>query len=152
MVDHTGLRLALQAVLAAPVPLANAATQNTSSAMLVMLAGFISQVKVNGVVATLIQVVKKVKAPGMNWIGEHTPWLLRGLAALGATLTAAGIHWVFTGGVLTVTGLSLPAVLAFFWNSIQNFLFQHAWYRTLFSSAPPVPEQAPLPGAAEAKA
>jgi hypothetical protein len=133
----------LQAALAAPVPVT--ATDPLSSpqiAKLLLLAGsFISQVKINGIAASLIQLIKKAKAPGLNWIGDHTPWLVRGLAALAAALTAAGLRWTFTAGTLTVTGLSAPSIITFLFNTGQNFLFQHAWYRTLFST--PAPADAP---------
>lgn len=131
-------RLALQAVLSSPVPMpAPSAEPSGNTTMLILIGSFISQIKVNGIVSTVIQAIKKMPGPLFSWISTRTPGVTRTVAAVAAVLTSAGIHWTFSGSVLTVTGLTLTGIVTFLYGAGQNYLFQHAWFKLLFSSAPP---------------
>ena len=126
--DH--IRFALLAFLAAPVKAPPAADATHQMAM--MIASFISQIKVNGFASWIIERLKNSKLPALNWISQNTPWVTRAVAVGAASLTAIGIHWTFTGSTLMITGLSLTAIVTTLYNVAQNYLFQHAWYKLAF--------------------
>ena len=100
--------------------------------MTMMIATFISQVKVNGFAAWIIQRLKDSKLPALGWISANTPWVTRFVGVGAASLTAIGIHWTFTGSTLMITGLSLTAIVTTLYNVAQNYLFQHAWWKVAF--------------------
>jgi hypothetical protein len=100
---------------------------------LMLVAAFVSQVKVNGFVAFIIQKMKDSELPALGWISKNTPWVTRFVGLGAASLTAIGIHWTFTGSTLMVTGLSLPAIVTTLYKVAQNYLFQHAWWKVAFS-------------------
>lgn len=125
---HEHLRFALQAVLSTPI-----APPDGSSPMLMMMATFISQVKVNGFVAFIIEKLKQSKNPALSWISTNTPWVTRFVALGAAALTHLGIHWTFTGSTLVVTGISLTAIVTTLYQVAQNYLFQHAWWKIVFA-------------------
>lgn len=142
-------RLLLQAALAAPAP---APTSPTSP--LLIVATFISQIKINGFTSWLIERMKDAKTPALAWISTNTPWVTRAVALLAAGLTAAGLKWTYTGSIFTATGLSIvisgvsiPAAITAVYNVAQNFLMQHAWYKMVFA-APAAPAAA-VPAAAQ---
>lgn len=132
---HEHFRLLLQAALAAPAP---AITSPTSP--LLIVATFISQIKVNGFASWVIERMKNAKTPALAWISANTPWVTRAVALAAAGLTAAGLKWTYTGSIFTTTGLSIvisgvsiPAALTAVYNVAQNYLMQHAWYKMVFS-------------------
>jgi hypothetical protein len=139
------IRLALLQVAAFPVP-ASAVQSGDNTGLLILVASFISQVKVGGVAAALIQWVKMSKAPAASWISINTPWMTRLVALAFAAAASVGIHWTFTGNTLVVAGLSLTAIVTALWSFGQSYLMQHAWYKTVFSSFLTV--NAPQPAAA----
>ena len=114
-----------------------------SSDAAVLVASFVSQLKVNGVAAWIIQQLKKSEAPALAWISHNTPWVTRGIGLLAAAGTSAGLHWTYNasvaGGTFMITGLSIAAVVMALWHVGQNYLFQHAWYKAVFSD-PPKPQ------------
>jgi hypothetical protein len=103
-------------------------------AMLLLVVQFITQVKVNGVSAWLIQKLKTSQSAATSWISVNTPWVTRFVAFLAAAGTAVGIHATFHGSTLTITGLSATAILAAAWQIGQNYLVQHAWYKAAFKN------------------
>src|ERR1700719_534759 len=129
-------RLALQAVLSTPI-----APPDATHQMTMMIATFISQIKVNGFTAWVIELLKKSQHPAFAWISKNTPWVTRFVGVGAASLTAIGIHWTFTGSTLMITGLSLTAIVTTLYNVAQNYLFQHAWWKLAFggngASSPP---------------
>jgi hypothetical protein len=129
-------RMLLLQTLAMPVPVTSTSPDH---GVLMLLASFISQIKVNGMASWVIQKLKDSKAPILGWIGTNTPWVTRAVALAAASLTAVGIHWTYTGSTLMVTGLSLTAIVTVLWNLAQNYLFQHAWYKTVFADPPQLP-------------
>jgi hypothetical protein len=137
--DH--VRLALLFFLQAPLHVPAAPSRGANDALL-MIATFISQVKVNGFSAWAIQQMKSSKAPALSWISQNTPWVTRAVALLAAALTHIGVHWTFTGTTLVVTGLSLTAIVGTLYQVAQNYLFQHAWWKVAFST--PVPATVPV--------
>lgn len=145
------LRLLLMQVAAAPVPIPGTAdttsTASTGGAVM-LIAAFVSQVKVNGIVAVVIQMLKNWETPVLSWIDHNTPWMTRAVAALAAAATAVGIHWTFGGGTLMITGLGLTSILTLLYNTAQNFMFQHAWFKTIFAKPAGPPAPAPVQPAA----
>lgn len=88
------------------------------------------QIGAAGVAVWLIQWLKSTKlAP---FIHEGTDKLNRVLSALIAALATVGIHVEFdqTGGVLTVTGLTLSAALPLVWSYLQQLVMQEVIYRS----------------------
>lgn len=137
-------RLLLQAALAAPAPApVSDATQGT---LVMAVATFISQIKVNGVASFVIQKLKDSKTPALAWINANTPWISRAVALVAAAATAVGLKWTYAEGTLTITGLTATAIVTALWHVAQNYLFQHAWYKTVFA-----PGAAPAPVPAEAQ-
>lgn len=136
---HEHLRLAILYILAAPLKIPPSAGGNDA---LMMTAAFISQIKVNGFVAWIIEVLKKSQSPALAWISTKTPWVTRFVALGAAALTHIGVHWTFTGSTLVVTGISLTAIVTTLYNVAQNYLFQHAWWKLAFASGttPAVPK------------
>jgi hypothetical protein len=67
------------------------------------------------------------------------------VGALAAGLTALGLHWTFTGSTLTITGLSLSAIVSAAYGIGTSYMMQHAWWKLLFGSpatAAPAPPAA----------
>lgn len=122
------IRFFLQVALATPL-----APPDATQGLTMMIATFISQVKVNGFVAFLIQKMKDNKSPAFAWISTNTPWVTRFVALGAAALTHIGVHWTFTGSTLVVTGLSLTAIVTTLYQVAQNYLFQHAWWKVAFA-------------------
>jgi len=118
--------------LQVPVQTAPATSAPAANDLTMMIATFISQIKVNGFASFVIQKLKDSKTPALSWISVNTPWVTRFLAVGAASLTAIGIHWTFTGSTLMVTGLSLGTIVPTLYNVAQNYLFQHAWYKLAF--------------------
>jgi len=139
-------RFLLMQALAMPAPLPVPAVPDNP--MLMMMATFISQVKVNGFVAWLIQKMKESQSPALSWISKNTPWVTRFVALAGASFTAIGIHWTFTGSTLMVTGLSLATIIPTVYNVAQNYLFQHAWWKVAFAGPIVAPAAVPAKPAA----
>jgi hypothetical protein len=137
-------RFALMQFLAVPAPM----PALPDNPMLMMLATFVSQVKVNGFVAFIIQKLKESQHPALAWISSNTPWVTRFVAAGAASLTAIGIHWTFTGSTLMVTGISLTAIATTLYDVAQNYLFQHAWWKAAFAGPIVVPKVVPAKPAA----
>lgn len=137
---HEHFRLMMLQILSAPIPVSPADQSGANGGLLLLIASFISQVKVNGVVAVLIQGMKKGQTPILQWISINTPWVTRTVAAVFAAATAIGIHWTFTpasatsSGTLLISGLSATAIVMFIYNIVQNYMFQHAWFKTMFGS------------------
>lgn len=134
--EHFRLILMHALALPATVP------QTGNNDALLQMAAFISQVKVNGFVAFIIQKMKDSKIPAFDWISHNTPWVTRFVGIGAASLTAIGIKWTFTGSTLMVTGLSLTAIVTVLYKIAQNYLFQHAWWKVAFAK----PEAAPTIG------
>jgi hypothetical protein len=115
-----------------------AAPAGAADSTAVLIASFVSQLKVNGVAAFVIQRLKDSKLPATAWINANTPWVTRAIALLVASATAAGLHWTYNagmaGGTFIITGISLTAIVTALWHVAQNYLFQHAWYKMVFSS------------------
>ena len=111
---------------------------NSNQAILLLIAQFITQLKVSGFVAWIIEQMKKSQWKGLSWINANTPWVTRIVAAIGAALSAAGIHytWNSTAGTLMITGLSLTAVVSGLWQVAISYLLQHGWYRAAIQSKP----------------
>ena len=130
MVEH--FRLMLLQALSTPVP----APAVVDTGLLTLVASFISQVKINGFVAFVIQKMKEAQTPALNWISTNTPGVTRVVAAAAAAATAVGIHWTFTGQTLMITGLSATGIVTLLYNITQNYLFQHAWFKTIFAPKP----------------
>ncbi len=127
-------RAAIAAVLAAPIAVPAAAHTNDA---LLMVAQFISQVKINGFSAAAIEKMKKSKTPIFSWISTKTPWVTRLVALGAATGTHLGLHWTFTGSTLVVTGLSFTAIMMLLYNIAENYLCQHAWWKVAFANGTP---------------
>lgn len=132
--------------------LAAAAGGSPPSDAALLIASFVSQLKINGVVAFVIQQLKVSKAPALAWINENTPWVCRGIAAIAAAFTSLGLKWTYNsavaGGTFIVTGLSLTVIVTALWHIAQNYLFQHAWYKVVFNkpAAPNIPNPAMMMG------
>lgn len=64
-----------------------------------------------------------------TWFGlvsEKTQWgVQRALGILIAIATAVGVHWTFSDGTLTVTGLSVGMM----WDAFRQFALQELVYR-----------------------
>lgn len=112
-------------------------------ALLTTLVAFLKvQLPLNGIAAWLIQVLKTNQGKWSSWITVNTPWISRLLATITAALTGVGINATFTGnwhaGSFTwagVTGVGLlTATGHVIWTVAQNYLMQHAWYKTAFKS------------------
>lgn len=130
------MRHLLLFILQFPLPASDGAGGMGSGMLLV--ASFISQIKINGVVSWAIQIIKESENPAWQWINKNTPWVTRATAAAGAGFTALGLHALYTpahgatAGQLLITGLSLAAIVNGAWNVAQTYLMQHAWYKTVF--------------------
>ena len=103
-----------------------------TNALLLLIVQFITQVKINGFSAWVIQNAKTSQASWLKWINVNTPWVTRSIGFLAAALTAVGIHWTFAGGVLTITGISFTTIMSAIWNVAQNYLVQHSFYKAVF--------------------
>ncbi len=135
--DH--FRFVLMTILAAPVTAPVNSIGNSEVLQLVTVAAtFISQVKVGGFAAWIIEELKQSKLPALNWISTNTPWVTRIVALGAATLTHIGIHWTFSGSTLVIEGLSLTAIVTTIYNIGAQFLLQHVWWKTAFASQRPV--------------
>lgn len=83
--------------------------------------------------AIIVWIIQKLK--GAKWvpfITQDSGALNRIIAVLGAAATTAGIHFSFdtTGGVLTVTGVTLMNVGIFAWDILRSTIFQEIIYRS----------------------
>lgn len=118
--------------------------QADATILLTMIAQFISQLKANGIAAGLIQGMKSSNWKAFSWINADTPTASRLLGVVAASFTAAGMSATFHNGILTVSGITAGAVAHLLWNVGQNYLMQHAWYKTIFKDmmpAQPAPVQ-----------
>lgn len=106
------------------------ASDNT--ALLALLAQFLTQVKVNGFASFLIQQIKDSQHPAFRWVSVNAPWATRGVGLVAAALTAVGVHYTYHEGTLLITGLTLTTIVTASWNIFQNFIFQHAWHKVVF--------------------
>jgi len=132
-------RFVLMTILAAPIAAPVNPIGNSEMLQLMTLgATFISQVKVNGFSAWIIEELKQSKNPALAWISTNTPWMTRAVAAIAASLTAIGIHWTFTGSTFAISGLSLAAIVTAIYNIAQNFLFQHVFWKVAFAAPRPI--------------
>ena len=119
-----------------------------TTAALMALLQFATQIKVNGFASWLIQELKANKYSVTSWITEDTPWVSRFVSLVAAAATAQGIGWTFHSGTLMITGLGGVAVLHVVWNVSQNYLMQHAWYKAVFSKITGSPTPNPPAGPA----
>lgn len=143
MTNPEQFRLLLQAALASPAP-----ASAPQGGMVMLIATFISQIKVNGFASFVIQKLKDSKTPALAWISANTPWVTRLIAAAAAAGTAVGLHWTYTGSTLTITGLGATAIVTALYQIAQNYLMQHAWYKMVFApSAAPAPAAPQVPQA-----
>jgi len=88
-----------------------------------------SQIGAAGISVYLIQWLKNTTK--LPWINDATNQLNRWLSAFLAALAVVGIHVEFdqTVGILTVTGLTIAAVVPLAWNFITQFVLQEVIYR-----------------------
>ncbi len=141
--DH--LRLVLMMILAAPVK-APVAGGDSTLQLLTFAATFVSQIKVGGFAAWIIEELKQSKLPALSWISTNTPWVTRMVALGAATLTHLGITWTFSGSTLVITGISLAAVVTTVYNIATSYLLQHFAWKIGFATPRPVTLAAPAPG------
>jgi len=124
-------------ILAAPVTVP-ANSLGDSLQLLTFAATFISQIKVGGFSAWIIEELKQSKLPALSWISANTPWVTRFVALGSATLTQIGIHMTFSGSTLVIEGLSLTAVLTAVYSIASQYLLQHFWWKTAFAAPRPM--------------
>ena len=87
-----------------------------------------------GAAVVVSYLVNKLKDSGAAWLSvfsRNNPWVLRTVAAIGASLTAAGFGWSYDAeiGAATITGLTMTSALAFPWAVITQFAMKETWFR-----------------------
>lgn len=86
--------------------------------------------------AIVVWLIQKAKESNLSWlshISQENPGLLRLLAALGATLTAAGLTWTWdASGTLTVNGLTASNLLSFMGLIVKQYIEQYLVYKVGF--------------------
>lgn len=92
---------------------------------------------------------------GQKWlpfVNANSKWLNRTIALATSGASAMGIHWAWSAGTLTVTGLSLTAILAGVWMWLKSFALQEWIYQSSkqnSAASNPPPAAAPAPAAAK---
>ncbi len=87
------------------------------------------QITGSAIIVYLLQVLKNWR--WFSWLDATTDRRNRIVAIALAGLTALGIHAQFdaTGGVLTITGLTLAGIADGLWDWIRSFVIQELIYR-----------------------
>ena len=78
-------------------------------------------------------------SPLAPWVTKQNIWLLRILSAGSAVAASVGIHWVWTANdhTLVITGLTLSAIVGFFWHLIQQFTANEIVFQATKASSNP---------------
>lgn len=115
---------------------ATAAAENSGAAAsaALIIAQFLSSVKVGGFATWAIEAMKRSKLTLFNWINPQSKGMILALSWLAAAATASGIDYAWNGmeHSLIITGLSAPAIGHALWHTASNYLVQKGWYRTVF--------------------
>lgn len=129
-------------------PAAIQAADNSSSAAsaAVIIAQFLTSVKVSGFVSWGIQALKNSENKALSWISHNTPWAARLISLVTSALTASGIDYVWHGntGQLVINGLGAVAIGHAVWHTATNYLIQKGWYKTVMGGG--ASEIAVVPG------
>ncbi len=98
----------------------------------------VNQLTIAAGIVAFIQWLKKSNLPIFSWINAGTGRLNRIVSVVCAAASAQGIGvtWDTEKHALTLTGLTLAAVLGFLWHWIQQFGLQEWIYRSAIYKAP----------------
>jgi hypothetical protein len=98
-----------------------------------------AQVVISAVVVWALQLAKK--SPLVPWLNTETAKLNRMVAVAASLFSSVGIHFTYsvTQGVLTITGLTLAGVGAFFWHWLTSFVSQQLIFQTAVNKTPALP-------------
>lgn len=86
------------------------------------------------VTSYLIQHLKDSPAKALQWLSSEHPKVVRGFSAMLAALTAIGITFQFSGGVLTISGLTAENLVQLAATGISQFILQDSAFRVLIST------------------
>lgn len=89
----------------------------------------LTQFTVSTVIVFVLQALKKWKY--FPWLNEQSKRVTRVVAAIASAAAGVGIHaqWNHAAGVLTISGLSLTAVVSFLWIWLKSHAMQEGIYR-----------------------
>lgn len=99
-----------------------------------------------GIGFLVVWLIQRAKAAGwLKFVNDDTGKLNRFLSALAATLAAVGItvHYDPSGGVLTLTGLTLANAIAFVSTLLSQGAIQEVLYQVGFKTPKPLPASPP---------
>jgi len=91
--------------------------------------------------ALIVMVINGLKKnPKFSWMSMHTPAINRTVAIVAAFVAALGIHMTFdkSGGVLTITGLTMVGMLQMGVAWFKSFIWQQTIYNFSKTAAPAV--------------
>lgn len=96
--------------------------------------GTMDSLVTSAVVVWLIQKAKESSLPWLRHVSTDNPGLIRILAAVGATLTAAGLAWTWDASqhTLTITGLTFENAVMFLWLTAKQYVEQYLVYKVGF--------------------
>lgn len=103
-----------------------------------------TQVTVSAVAVYLLEKAKKAK--WFPLVQAGSPAVNRVVAVLVALATAAGIHFSFDAGTLTVSGLTGENFIHLAGEAIRAFVFQEGIYQTVILKPQQVVDQVKTPG------
>jgi len=87
-----------------------------------------TQLTVSAVVVAAMQWFKNSKY--FPWLTTETAKLNRAVAVILAGAAAVGVHTQFSGGTLTITGLSVMGILGLAWEWLKSFVYQQLIFQT----------------------
>jgi hypothetical protein len=97
-------------------------------------------------VAVYVQnLMKKSQLPAFDWISHHTPWVNRFVSALLASASAAGLTFSHHDGIVTITGVTITGISAFFYAMVKNYFFQAVIYKATTNKVIPATAAAVIP-------
>jgi len=104
-----------------------------------------TQITANAIVIGIIQYLKQKE--WVPFINDHSTTLNRTLSAVGAGLSALGVHisWSHDLGVLMISGLTLSTISTFAWAAIKNFAWQEMIYKGIVKNGNGQPAPVPHP-------
>src|SRR5208337_605218 len=89
----------------------------------------LTQFTVSAIVVTVINWLKASQY--FPWITKEKTTLLRLLSVLGAAATSVGITWAWNPAMhsLTITGITLTAVLMLLWTTVKSFAMNEVLFQ-----------------------
>ena len=82
--------------------------------------------------AVSVWIIQKLKdSKWFTLLGPNTKYMNMVASAFSAFLAATGIHYSFAGDTLTITGLSLAAILSGLWACSKSFVINELIYQGL---------------------